>query len=382
MKFKTYLLSLILSPILQAQTNSPPLANEQLILSDGVQFIDTQAGFRMRLGFRIQSRLTYQESNVEDNDLADFQVRRMRLRLEGETGLPDFQYNLQFSLTRQDQDWDTLGVPNLLRDANVTWNWAPNHQLIFGLRKLPGNRQRVISSGAQELVDRSLVNAALNIDRDLGVQSWHQWAVQEQIIRLRLALTNGEGRGQDNYQRGLARTMRVEWLPWGQFGNQGDYFEGDLFFESQPKLSIGWVTHHNPQARRLGGQIGGWIANQQTRDLYYSMLDFVVKYQGWSLSGEWINKDTYEPFISTDQILWIGQGLNVQASYLTPQNWSPIIRWSQLQPHSFIADQKAKQSIVTLGLTKYLKKHSVKAMGDLSFEAQQTTMRFQLEFGI
>lgn len=364
-----------------AQTND--LSGEKLILSDGVQFIDTQAGFRMRLGFRIQSRFTFQDAEVDQDNLADFQVRRMRLRLEGETGLPNFQYNLQFSFTRQDQDWDTLGVPNLLRDANVTWNWNPNHQLIFGLRKLPGNRQRVVSSGAQELVDRSIVNAALNIDRDLGIQSWHQWSLANaHVLRLRLALTNGEGRAQENYNLGLAKTARLEWLPWGLFSNQGDYFEGDLFFETTPKLSIGLVTHQNHQARRQGGQIGTWIANGETRDLYYQMIDVLYKYQGWSLSGEWISKDTYEPVINPQQTLWIGQGLNLQASYTTANHWSPVLRWSKLQPHSFLSGQFSPREIMTLGLTRYIKQHSVKAMGDLSFEKLQTAVRFQLEFGI
>ena len=38
----------------------------------------------------------------------------------------------------------------------------------FGQGKLPGNRERVISSGNLQLVDRSRLNSRYNIDRDVG----------------------------------------------------------------------------------------------------------------------------------------------------------------------------------------------------------------------
>ena len=55
-------------------------------------------------------------------------------------------------------------------DAVVKYAFSKNQQIWFGQTKLPGNRERVISSMALQFVDRSNVNSKFNIDRDFGVQ--------------------------------------------------------------------------------------------------------------------------------------------------------------------------------------------------------------------
>jgi phosphate-selective porin OprO and OprP len=119
------------------------------------------------------------------------QVRRLRLRVGGELLSPELLYNLQFSFSRQDMDWDNSAFPNVLRDASLTWKAAPWAHLIFGLAKLPGNRQRLVSSGEMQMIDRSSVNRTFNLDRDFGVQA-HCFA---EPFSLRLAVSSGEGRG-------------------------------------------------------------------------------------------------------------------------------------------------------------------------------------------
>jgi hypothetical protein len=39
----------------------------------------------------------------------------------------------------------------------------------FGQTKLPGNNQRVVSSGSLEFTDRTINNSRFNIDRDFGL---------------------------------------------------------------------------------------------------------------------------------------------------------------------------------------------------------------------
>ena len=53
---------------------------------------------------------------------------------------------------------------------HINENWS----LWFGQTKLPGNRERVYSSQELQFVDRSLVNARFNLDRDVGVQTISQ----------------------------------------------------------------------------------------------------------------------------------------------------------------------------------------------------------------
>ena len=55
-------------------------------------------------------------------------------------------------------------------DAVVKYKATKNLEFWFGQTKLPGNRERVISSQALQFVDRSLVNSRFNIDRGSGIQ--------------------------------------------------------------------------------------------------------------------------------------------------------------------------------------------------------------------
>ena len=55
------------------------------------------------------------------------------------------------------------------------WNFHENFELWVGQTKLPGNRERVISSANLQQVDRSLLNSRFNIDRDFGFQLRHHF---------------------------------------------------------------------------------------------------------------------------------------------------------------------------------------------------------------
>src|SRR5690606_30518651 len=124
--------------------------------------------FQLNIRFRMQNRVTYfdyeeQESNYEA------QIRRLRLRLDGYVGNPKFQYALQLSFSPGDVGEIEEGKNlNIIRDAVVSYNPNKNWSFLFGQTKLPGNRQRVNSSGSLQLTDRSINNAQFNIDRDFG----------------------------------------------------------------------------------------------------------------------------------------------------------------------------------------------------------------------
>jgi phosphate-selective porin OprO and OprP len=351
----------------------------------------SQPTFNFR--FRIQNRLTFDNFDEDHDhlrqDTLGLEIRRLRLRLEGSTGYPDFSYNLQFSFSRRDQDWDTLNYPNILRDANVTWTYHPHHRLIFGLRKLPGNRQRVISSGAQEFVDRSIANSVFNIDRDTGIQSWHDWFSDTKPLRLRFALTSGEGRGQMNRGLGLAQTLRLEWLPLGAYLHDGDYFEGDLSFESQPKLSLGVVLHQNQNTYRLAGQTGQILVNQNQRTLDVFMLDANFKFQGWSWSTEFFQRQASRSTITPSQQILTGQGFNSQISHTFSNSMSLGYRISYVNPdHDHFYSHRREQA---LGLSYYLNQHLIKIQGDIAHETESTfgmkpfhnsSFRLQMEYGL
>ena len=75
----------------------------------------------------------------------------------------------------------------------MKWNFYKNFELWFGQAKLPGNRERIVSSGNLQFVDRSILNAGFNIDRDLGIQFRHHFNLTDTfIVREALAISQGE----------------------------------------------------------------------------------------------------------------------------------------------------------------------------------------------
>ena len=115
--------------------------------------------FQLNIRFRMQNRVTYINEENEDNRY-EAQIRRLRLRFDGYVGDPKFLYVIQLSFAPGDvgviEDGENI---NIIRDAAVFYRPNKNWNFIFGQTKLPGNRQRVNSSGALQLTDRTINNA-------------------------------------------------------------------------------------------------------------------------------------------------------------------------------------------------------------------------------
>src|SRR5688572_14466692 len=197
----------------------------------GLGIISPDSMYLLNIRFRMQNRVAFTTESGDDFtiDQVEARVRRLRLRFDGYVYSPKLTYLIQLSFTRGDMDYESLGFPNIVRDAFVQYAFTKSFSIGVGQTKLPGNRQRVNSSGDLQLVDRSLVNATFNIDRDFGIQVYYK---RPKYV-LRGAISSGEGRNISNSDNGLAYTGRVELLPFGQFTNGGDYFEGDLAREQK-----------------------------------------------------------------------------------------------------------------------------------------------------
>ena len=130
------------------------------------------------------------------------------------------------------------------------WNFAPDWELWVGQTKLPGNIERVVSSGNLQFVDRSILNSRFNIDRDVGLQLRHKDKLGKNfVIREKIALSQGEGRNvTEGNQGGLQYTGRIELLPFGEFTSKGDYSSSDLKREPTPKLMVSATYDHNNNA--------------------------------------------------------------------------------------------------------------------------------------
>lgn len=362
----------------------------------GLGIMSPDSLFLMNIRFRMQNRagFTFLE---DENTQIEARVRRLRLRFDGFVYSPRLSYVIQLSFSRGDMDWDNTQLPNVVRDAMIFYRVSPKLILGLGQTKLPGNRQRVNSSGDLQFVDRSIVNATLNVDRDFGIQATYSDLLFNNFFYvLRGAISSGEGRNIITTDGGLSYTGRVELLPFGRFERFGDYFEGDLMRERTPKVSIGVSSSINNNTLRTGGQIGVLLYEPTNMSTY--MTDWLFKYQGFAFASEFLYRTSPMALTYNQEgnvrYVHTGLGQNYQASYIFLNNVEIAGRYTNLAPGSEIDMLTPTIEHYTLGVTKYLKGHRVKIQSDLTYEnrtfapgalrpsSDNWQLRFQVELGI
>ncbi|RWX01542.1 porin [Flavobacterium cerinum] len=363
----------------------------------GVGLTSPDSIFQFNIRFRMQNRATYIQNEGEDGAI-DAQIRRLRLRFDGYVGNPHFIYAIQLSFAPGDvgevKDGENL---NIIRDAVVFYRPNKHWNFGFGQTKLPGNRQRVNSSGGLQLTDRTINNAKFTIDRDFGFQTHYQNEHDNKLsYNVRSAISTGEGRNStDKPDNGLAYTGKVELFPLGVFSKDGAFFEGDLKREPKPKFMLSGAYQFNNKARRTGGQLGDDLF--QKRDMQSILLDGMFKYNGWAFMTAYmqrIAKDpiTINPDDATDiKYIFTGSGFDYQLSYLLPSNYEIIGRFSTQKVNNDIKLLAPDAKQYSIGVTKYVWEHAFKAqmeltMDDLNYfdgsSKQNWYVRFQVEIGI
>lgn len=364
----------------------------------GFEIISPDNNYTMNIRFRMQNRFGLSSRTARDLriDEVEARVRRLRLRFDGRIYSDKLTYVIQLSFARGDIDGDPTGQPNLVRDAMAFYKVNEHWTLGLGQTKLPGNRQRVNSSGDLQFTDRSLVNAAFNIDRDFGFQVLYRNEILRIPLLARGALSTGEGRNITISNAGMAYTGRLELYPLGLFTNGGDYFEGDLEREQKPKIALGGTYSYNQQATRTGGQLGGYLFG--TSDISTFMLDFLLKYNGFAFASEYVNRNasnivTYSDDSTQTSYVYVGEGFNFQGSYLFQNNYEIALRYTELRPLNNIRAFENKREEIGIAITKYLRGHRVKFQTEIAYQSERGAQsnfknldqwlgRIQIELGI
>lgn len=387
-------LVVFLSLTLQAQVESDerPL----LDVRSGVS-IKQDSSFQMILRFRMQNRFGY--TSVAGNNLSpesiEGRIRRLRLRFDGYALSPRLGYYIQLSFSRSDQDLDNQPIPQIIRDAIIYYTISKRFYIGFGQSKLPGNRQRVLSSGNLQFAERSIANRTFNIDRDFGLFGYYTQPVGKAQLKLKGAISTGDGRNANAVDAGLAYTGRIEVLPFGAFTNGGDYSEGDLEREPTPKLSVATTLSFDDNATRVGGQIGRNL--YAPRDITTFIADLMFKYRGLGIMVEYMNRSANNPLTFNDlndvRYVYNGWGYNAQVSYVTADFWEVALRYTGVRPDVSIRAFETPRTRVGLGATHYLNGHRIKIQGNvfygwqdelpaLSAPGSQWEGWIQVEFGI
>ena len=226
MKLKSLLitLSMVIFMSVNAQETNAPKFGKGLF-----NLVGKDSTFTMKVGLRFQTLATF-GWDAEDglsNPYSNMLIRRSRLKFDGWAFSPKLKYKLELGLSNRDQSgssYFTHDSPRQILDAVLKWNFTGNWVLWMGQTKLPGNRERVISSGDLQMVDRSLLNSRFTIDRDIGVQLRHKFKLSDNfLVKQIYAISQGEGRNVTRgNQGGHQYTARIELFPFGDFSGKGD----------------------------------------------------------------------------------------------------------------------------------------------------------------
>lgn len=307
-------------------------------------------------------------------------VRRARFKLDGFAFSPRFEYKVELGLSNRDISGSsafTSNAPRYILDAVVMWNFYENFELWFGQTKLPGNIERVISSGNLAQVDRSLLNSRFNIDRDVGLQLRHHVLLSENfMVREKLAFSQGEGRNVTGGNLGGHQyTARIELLPFGPFTGGGDYIGDDLFREETPKLMVSATYDSNQEAVRTRSNLGSYMLTDTgiyETDINTLFLDAMFKYRGFSIMTEYANREARDPVAlnsdgtPTGDVVLEGSGFNFQTGYVFPSDWGISGRYTHNEFKEEVSGQNAETQY-TFGVSRYIVGHKLKVQSDMSY---------------
>ena len=237
-----------------------------------INIMAADSTFSMKFGMRFQNLVTTtwtKEDEIDGGVYADpqtnFLIRRARFKFDGFAYTPKLKYKFEVGLSNRDQSGggtsEYSNSPRYILDAWVQYQFNKNWAVKFGQGKLPGNRERVISSGNLQFVDRSRLNSRYNIDRDFGLHLIHTSNPSGDLLTKLIAVVyQGEGRNVTSGNvGGLGYTLRGEILQFGKFASKGDYIGSSIKRESTQKLSVGVSYDVNIGAGKKRGQNGSFL---------------------------------------------------------------------------------------------------------------------------
>lgn len=351
---------------------------------DGIRIYGKDSSFYFRLGLRFQTLFANTWTDVDgqlENHQANLLIRRSRIKGDGFVLTPKLKFKYELALSNPDNsggdDEEHDNASNIVLDAYMAYNFYKNFTIQFGQTKLPGNRERVVSSANLQLVDRSRLNSRYNIDRDVGFQlkNFNRLG-KDFVIEEVFAFSQGEGRNITAGHFGaFDYTFRLELLPFGNFKSDGDYVGSAIVREPKPKLAIGITYDINENAVRERGQLGNFVqdaaGNYYGKTLRTFFADCMFKYQGFSLMAEYVDKSTADgrPEVldaTGAQIgtFFTGSAFSAQAGYMFKNNWEIAGRFTTVNPDAGVSNDEREY---TFGLSKFIVGHKLKVQTDLSY---------------
>ncbi len=271
----------------------------------GVEFHFFQDQYQLNIDFRGQFRASYPYDNFPktsddfDNETTQLGINRARIKIGGHVYKKYFTYYFE---------QDIKGF-NLL-DFRVQIEKLPYLKLRVGQWKSRFTRERVISSGKQQGLDRSLINRIFTIDRQQGI-SFYGDVGNESMANFSYWLSAFTGTGRGNGPDDDTKLMYLLRLQWNPNGSPLKFTGSDLEYHEKFKssIAIAGVTNTSPYTAFSisgGGQLVGFETEEgRTYKINQFLFETAFKYKGFSWQQEFHLKNILDN-LDDEQTLYVG----------------------------------------------------------------------------
>ncbi len=257
----------------------------------GFEFHFFDDSYLLQVDFRGQFRASfpYNKFPVESGDFEDTEsslgINRARIKIGGYVYKPYFTYYLEEDL-----------VGGNLLDFRIQIEKLPYLQLRLGQWKARYSRERIISSGKQQALDRSMINRIFTIDRQQGISLYGKLEGKGAAnVSYWASVFTGMGRGQNNNDD--SNFMYMGRLQWNPNAKELGFSGSDLKFHEKfiASVALAAVTNTSPYtafSTNGGGQLFGFEPGQDGQyKVDQFMIETAFKYKGLSWQQEWHYKN-------------------------------------------------------------------------------------------
>jgi len=251
----------------------------QFETADGKYLLHIESRLQFRYAYPFDSDpVTYEDFAQDDQHI--LKINRARLKIGGNVYETWLKYYWEYE----------LAAGNLLdfRLMLEKYSWF---KIKIGQWKVQYNRERVISSGKQQMTDRSLINRYFTVDRQQGIAFYGRLQGTELAdFNYWAGIFMGTGRG--NKQNDDSKLMYMLRTQWNFLGELLKFSGSDLEYHEDGSgiIALAAVTNQSPYtsfSQAGGGELPGFKPGEPGQyRVNQCLLETAFKYRGFSWQQE------------------------------------------------------------------------------------------------
>ncbi len=320
------------------EAEDPWIENIEIGYKKGLYIKTEDDSYLLKMHFLIQPQF---HNLVADkvSDTNTFILRHGQMRIYGNFFDPKLKFRVMFELPGTQG-----GATANLRDMWVDWQWNKYFQIKTGQFFVFYDHENLEPTWALQFVDRSIINAVLGFERDLGVDI--HGTLFSDHLEYDLFLMNGDGRNQINLNNKLMIGGRIVMNILGKH----NYLISDLEKLCDPNLAIGVAA--------IDDKGNESINNNR---LIRVTSDIAFRYRGFSALAL-VNRAYNSAKSKTDYGL-LGQ----MGYFLLPERFEVAGRWARIFKNGALGTDTIDPKEAGASLNYYFNGHSVKLQADYSY---------------